>query len=54
MWDVLRDYTLEEPMAWHELAVRLSGTPDRYYQIEAHEREKRMSARGQGSARQSA
>jgi small subunit ribosomal protein S1 len=36
MWNTLNNYTLGEP-TWTELEVRLSGTPDHYYQIEAHE-----------------
>ena len=54
MWDVLRDYTLgEQPV--NQLEVCFSGTPDRYYRIEAHERAARMRARAeQDAARQSA
>lgn len=34
MWSTLNNYTLGEP-SWTELEVRLSGTPDHYYRIEA-------------------
>jgi hypothetical protein len=54
MWSTLNNYTLGEP-TMSELEVTLSGTPDRYYQIEAHERTKRMQAQAeQNSTRQSA
>ena len=38
MWSTLNNYTLGEP-AWTELEVCLSGTPDHYYEIEAHDRD---------------
>jgi len=47
MWGVLSDYTLTEPTSGGELAVRLSGTPDHYYHIEANERAERIRARGE-------
>jgi hypothetical protein len=53
MWGALNDYTLGEP-TFCELEVRLLGTPDRYYHIEAHERAERMQARADQNSRQSA
>jgi hypothetical protein len=47
MWDVLHTYTLGEPFRGNELTVLLSGTPDDYYRMEAHEREERLRARGE-------
>ena len=45
MWGVLHAYTLAEPFGGDDLAVHLSGTPDRYYHLEAYERAKRTGAR---------
>jgi hypothetical protein len=53
MWDALTDYTLGEPVG-NELEVRLRGTPERYYEIEADERAKRLRARGDQAVRRSA
>jgi hypothetical protein len=53
MWNALNNYTLGEPTL-SELEVRFSGTPDRYYHIEGHERAERMRARTDQRSRQSA
>ena len=51
--ETARDFTLTEQGSWFgDFTVRLDGTPDHYYHIEAHERAERKACAG-GTGRRS-
>ena len=46
LWDTARDFTLRDQLSfWGDWTIRLSGTPEHYFYLEAREKAKRLQAR---------